>query len=37
MTRHTIVRTALAAAVAAASLASHAQDWPAKKQITMAS
>jgi len=35
MTRHTMLRTALAAALAAASLASHAQDWPAKKQITM--
>ncbi|MEG1768713.1 MAG: tripartite tricarboxylate transporter substrate binding protein [Comamonas sp.] len=35
MTRHTFVQTALAAALAAVSLASHAQDWPAKKPITM--
>lgn len=35
MIRHTFLRTALAAALAATGLASHAQDWPAKKQITM--
>ena len=35
MHRPTLLKTALAAALATACLASHAQDWPARKQITM--
>lgn len=35
MHRPTLRKTALAAALATACLASHAQDWPARKQITM--
>ncbi|MCS4296268.1 tripartite-type tricarboxylate transporter receptor subunit TctC [Comamonas sp. BIGb0152] len=35
MTCYTFLKTALAAALVATSLAAQAQDWPAKKQITM--
>lgn len=35
MTRRPLFKTTLAICLAAAGIAAHAQDWPAKKQITM--